>query len=63
MSSRYIATAKSPLETGETDPRLADLGKRIRDEYAHIKDHYGNYHAVVQSFIILSLPALTNFCS
>ncbi|KAI1167627.1 Alpha/Beta hydrolase protein [Nemania serpens] len=40
MSSRYIATAKSPLETGETDPRLADLGKRIRDEYAHIKDHY-----------------------
>lgn len=25
----------------KSDPRLAYLGKRIRDEYAQVKDHYG----------------------
>ncbi|KAI0446226.1 Alpha/Beta hydrolase protein [Xylaria telfairii] len=39
VSSRHVATAK-PDDPGETDPRLAALGKRIHDEYAHIKDHY-----------------------
>jgi hypothetical protein len=40
MSSRYVAAAK-PHNTGETDPRLTNLGRRIHDEYANIKDHYG----------------------
>ncbi|KAI0453450.1 Alpha/Beta hydrolase protein [Xylaria acuta] len=39
VSSRRLATAK-PHDPGETDPRLAQLGKRIHDEYAQIRDHY-----------------------
>ncbi|KAI0186782.1 triacylglycerol lipase [Xylaria flabelliformis] len=39
VSSRCVATAKSD-GSGKTDPRLAQLGKRIHDEYAQIKDHY-----------------------
>ncbi|KAI8954210.1 Alpha/Beta hydrolase protein [Xylaria longipes] len=39
VSSRCVATAKSH-DPGETDPRLAQLGKRIHDDYAQIKDHY-----------------------
>ncbi|KAI1130090.1 Alpha/Beta hydrolase protein [Nemania abortiva] len=38
-SSRYVAAAK-PHDTGETDPRIDHLGKRIHDDYAHIKDYY-----------------------
>lgn len=38
-SSRHTLTAKPP-DAAKTDPRLAQLGTRIHDEYAHIKDHY-----------------------
>ncbi|KAI1171504.1 Alpha/Beta hydrolase protein [Nemania sp. FL0916] len=39
VSSRCVASDKLSA-VAEIDPRLAQLGKRIHDEYAHIRDHY-----------------------
>ncbi|KAI0201911.1 Alpha/Beta hydrolase protein [Astrocystis sublimbata] len=39
ISSRYAA-ASAPHGSGDGDPRLSHLGKRIHDDYAHIRDHY-----------------------
>lgn len=61
MSSRYVATAKPSLANGETDPRLADLGKRIHDEYAHVKDHYGKAFVVFLAQLRRSLSYFSSF--
>ncbi|KAI8624854.1 triacylglycerol lipase [Xylariaceae sp. FL1651] len=38
--SRCYVSKGNPHASDEIDPRLEHLGRRIRDEYAHIKDHY-----------------------
>ena len=32
------------------DPRLADIGRVIEDEYAVIRDNYGSTHSIAFSF-------------
>ncbi|KAI0146944.1 Alpha/Beta hydrolase protein [Xylariaceae sp. FL1272] len=40
-SNRYSSTGNSKVaETDDEDPRLKHIGRRINDDYKHVRDHY-----------------------